>query len=220
MKRRIIFLGLLASLTGCEKEPEVSAPPEIVAGSATAQLNHLLTPIDRVERYENPLYDLLSAQELGEPSGGGTMQSQTGEIEYIDVAISLTDLDKGIPLVISKLEELGAPKGSVLEVYDTDPPREIPFGKAEGVGVYLDGVNLPDEVYQESDVNVVIDGLNKAIEGHGEMQGHWRGNTETALYFYGEDASRMIELMQDFLKTYPLCEGARVVTIAPKQAED
>jgi hypothetical protein len=77
--------------------------------------------------------------------------------------------------------------------------------------VYLDGVNLPDEVYKNSDVNVVIEELNKRIEGHGEMQSHWQGNTETGLCFYGDDANRMIALMQDFLDTYPLCKGARVV---------
>ncbi len=148
------------------------------------------------------------------------MQSKSGEIDFIDVEIDLTDLERGVPFVISKLEDLGAPKGSILRVRDTEPAREIPFGKAEGVGVYLDGVNLPDEVYKESDVNVVIKELNKSVEGHGEMQCYWQGNTETALYFYGDDAQMMAVLMKEFLDSYPLCKDARVVTIAPKQLQD
>ena len=52
------------------------------------------------------------------------------------------------------------------------------------------------------------------------MQSHWEGDTETALYFYGDDARKMAELMQNFLGSYPLCKGARVVTIAPKQAAE
>ena len=213
-------MGILSSLFGCKKQPETAAQVESAGMHVTAQLNHLLMPIDRGERYEDPLDEALSAQGLGETSGGGTMQEQSGEIQFIDVEIDLTDLEKGVPFVIAKLEELGAPKGSILRVHDTEPAREIPFGKAEGVGVYLDGVNLPDEVYKNSDVNVVIEELNKRIEGHGEMQSHWQGNTETGLYFYGDDSNRMISLMRDFLDTYPLCKGARVVTIAPKQAKD
>jgi len=213
-------MGILSSLFGCKKQPETPAQVESAGMHVTAQLNHLLMPMDRGERYEDPLDEALSAQGLGETSGGGTMQEQSGEIEFIDVEIDLTDLEKGVPFVIAKLEELGAPKGSILRVHDTEPSREIPFGKAEGVGIYLDGVNLPDEVYKDSDVNVVIEELNKRIEGHGEMQSHWQGNTETGLYFYGDDSNRMISLMRDFLDTYPLCKGARVVTIAPKQAKD
>lgn len=213
-------MGILSSLFGCKKQPETAAQVESAGMHVTAQLNHLLMPIDRGERYEDPLDEALSAQGLGETSGGGTMQEKSGEIEFIDVEIDLTDLEKGVPFVIAKLEGLGAPKGSILRVHDTEPAREIPFGKAEGVGIYLDGVNLPDEVYKNSDVNVVIEELNKRIEGHGEMQSHWQGNTETGLYFYGDDADGMIGLMRDFLNTYPLCKGARVVTIAPKQAKD
>jgi len=220
LKKALIIMGILSSLFGCKKQPETAAQVESAGMHVTAQLNHLLMPIDRGERYEDPLDEALSAQGLGETSGGGTMQEQSGEIQFIDVEIDLTDLEKGVPFVIAKLEELGAPKGSILRVHDTEPAREIPFGKAEGVGVYLDGVNLPDEVYKNSDVNVVIEELNKRIEGHGEMQSHWQGNTETGLYFYGDDSNRMISLMRDFLDTYPLCKGARVVTIAPKQAKD
>jgi hypothetical protein len=220
LKEALIIMGILSSLFGCKKQPETAAQVESAGMHVTAQLNHLLMPIDRGERYEDPLDEALSAQGLGETSGGGTMQEQSGEIQFIDVEIDLTDLEKGVPFVIAKLEELGAPKGSILRVHDTEPAREIPFGKAEGVGIYLDGVNLPDEVYKNSDVNVVIEELNKRIEGHGEMQSHWQGNTETGLYFYGDDSNRMISLMRDFLDTYPLCKGARVVTIAPKQAKD
>ena len=79
---------------------------------------------------------------------------------------------------------------------------------------------MPNEVYEKSDVNVVIDELDKRIEGIGEFQSHWRGNEETALYFYGSDAKQMISQMQDFLDSYPLCKDARVVVIAPKEAKE
>jgi hypothetical protein len=184
----------------------------------TAQLNHLLMPVDRGARYEDPLQEALAARGLGEVVGGGTMQLQSGEIEYIDVEVALTDASLGIPFVIATLEALGAPKGSKLQIMEGESVREMPFGKAEGVAVYLDGVNLPDAVYATSDVNVVIEELDGRLEGVGGMQSYWQGPRETALYFYGRDAQEMKRLMADFLAAYPLCAGARVVTIAPRAA--
>ena len=71
-------------------------------------------------------------------------------------------------------------------------------------------------MYKTWDVNGVIEELNKRLAGHGSLQGHWQGSTETALYLYGDDAEGMKKLISEFLGSYPLCKGARVVTIAPK----
>ncbi len=117
-----------------------------------AQLNDKIMPIARGEVYEDPLDEFLKLKWYGEVSGGGTLQSKTGEIEYCDVEIKLKDSTinkKAIVEIIEKLEELGAPKGSKLRIENTD--EEIMFGKLEGLAVYLDGINLADEVYKNSD---------------------------------------------------------------------
>jgi hypothetical protein len=67
---------------------------------------------------------------------------------------------------------------------------------------------------------LIIEELNKAVAGHSEMHSVWEGNTETALYFYGDNAGQMAEWMAEFLDSYPLCKGAPVVTIAPRQEND
>jgi len=195
-------------------KPTSPQPPQGTA--VTAQLNHKLMPIDRGDRYEDPLNDELTKHGFGETDGGGTMMSKTKEIEFIDVEMYLTQPEKSIPFVIERLESYGAPKGSKLIVRDGDKRTEIPFGKAEGIGVYLDGNNLPDEVYKTCDINVVIAELNKLVQGHGSFQCYWQGPTETALYIYGDDAELMKKLIEPYLAMYPLCKGARVVTIAPR----
>jgi len=197
-----------------DSKPAASQRPQGTA--VTAQLNHKLMPIDRGERYEDPLNDELAKHGYGESDGGGSMMSKTNEIEFIDVELSLTETDKSIPFVIERLEAYGAPKGSILFVREGEKLTKIPFGKVEGIGVYLDGTNLPDDVYKTCDVNVVIEEFNKLLKGHGEFQSHWQGPTETGLYLYGDEAERMKTLIAPFLATYPLCRGARVVTIAPK----
>ena len=69
--------------------------------------------------------------------------------------------------MIAILDACGAPKGSKLQISHEDGLHEIPFGKAEGVAIYLDGVNLPSAVYAASDVNVVIEQLDARLEGVG-----------------------------------------------------
>ncbi len=182
----------------------------------TATLNHKLMPLDRGERYEDPLQDALEKHGFGETDGGGTLTKKSGEIESIDVEMMLTQTRKSIPFVIERLEAYGAPKGSKLVIREDRQKREISFGPIEGFGAYLDGVNLPDEVYKTSDVNLVIKEFNKRLKGHGSVQSYWQGPTETALYVYGDNAAKMKAKIAEFMATYPLCRGARVVTLAPK----
>ena len=77
------------------------------------------------------------------------------------------------------------------------------------------GVNLPDEVYKTSDSDVVVSEIDKRLEGHGEIETHWQGSTETALYIYGDSIATMKPLIADFMSSYPLCKGARVIDLTP-----
>jgi hypothetical protein len=180
-----------------------------------AQLAERIMPIDRGERYEYPLDDALIAAGLGEVTGGGTMQKRTGEIEYAGIDITLRDLEEGIPFVCRLLEERGAPKGSLLILREQDAEKQVPFGRTEGIAVYFDGVNLPDDVYRDCDIKVVWQEFSRRLDGEGEIRGHWHGPKETAFYIYGKSASRMKALLAEYMDTYPLCRGARVVAITP-----
>lgn len=90
----------------------------------------------------------------------------------------------------------------------------MPFGKAEGLAIYLNGTDLPKEVYEKSDVNVVYDTVEKLLGDRGAIQGYWQGPTETALYLYGDSAQEMREAIAGFLASYPLCQRARIIQIA------
>jgi hypothetical protein len=181
-----------------------------------AKLNEKIQPIERGEVYEDPLTDALTENGLGVVAGGGTMQEKSGEIEYAGIDVDLHKKAEGIRFVCDFLEARGAPKGSVLQVGD----ERYPFGKVEAIAVYFDGVNLPAEVYQESDINVVWAEFEKCIGPSGKIRGYWEGATETALYLYGESAAAMRSQIAGFLSSYPLCQGARVVTFAPPEASN
>lgn len=77
----------------------------------------------------------------------------------------------------------------------------------ECVLIYLDGVNLPDKVYEENDLSTLEDLLIEAINENdaGELDGNETGPETTTIFTYGPDANRLYAAMEDVLKTYPLC---------------
>ncbi|MFD0794663.1 hypothetical protein ACFQZX_13635 [Mucilaginibacter litoreus] len=178
------------------------------------QLNDKIMPIDRGELYEDPLDEFLKVKFYGEVSGGGTLQDVTGEIEYCDVEIKVNRKlsNAAIDDIINKLEALGAPKGSKLIIEETG--EQIPLGKLEGMAIYLDGINLSDEIYKNSDPGALAEEINSLIKSRADIVRHWKGETETALYFYGPSFEEMKASISDLLLADPLCENARVVQIA------
>ena len=178
-----------------------------------ARLNDRAQPLDRGDLYEDPLHEHLQAVGLGEVTGGGTQLMDRGEIEFCDVEIDASSVSTDVLSGIAgKLEELGAPKGSRLIVEGLD--EELPFGKFEGLAVYLNGSELPASVYKECDVNFVYSEFNRLLGAEGAIHSHWQGPTETALYMYGPSYDRMLGLLSSFIATYPLCERARCVQVA------
>jgi hypothetical protein len=180
-----------------------------------SQLNDKLMPIDRGNVYEDPLNELLKQKLYGEVSGGGTLLSKSNEIEYCDVEIKLREEElnrDAIAEIIDKLEELGAPKGSKLIIESTG--AKIEFGKLEGLALYLDGVNLPDEVYKNSNPNTLIAEIMTILKMETEVIRYWHGNTESAMYFYGLSFAGMKTAIADLVNSNPECENARIVQIA------
>jgi hypothetical protein len=202
-----IFQNLFKS----KKEPE----PEVLGNYIVATLNDKIMPMARGDVYEDLLDEFLKKMNYGEVTGGGTLQQETGEIEYCDIEICLNsdqiDLEI-IKQVINKLEELGAPKGSTLLIEKTG--EKIPFGVNEGLGIYLDGINLSEEVYKNSDSEAIALEICRLTNINSEVLRYWNGNTETALYFYDHSFEKMYQSIESFVKTNPECENSRIVQIA------
>jgi hypothetical protein len=178
-----------------------------------AQLNAKLQPIHRGEFFEDPLDEFLKAERIGSVSGGGTAMGDKGEISYCDIEIELAgDAETILPRLAAELERLGAPRGSFLQIAGMNQKKD--FGRAEGLGLYLNGTDLADATYANSDINDVIDSIGTLLKGTGRMLSYREGPEETALYFYGSTFTKMHQAMIAFLAATPLCEKCRVVQIA------
>ena len=172
-----------------------------------ARLYEHIEPLDRGERYEDPLDDALRAAQIGEVTGGGSQLGQTGEIEFADVEIRARSVDEALPVIVRSLEDSGAPAGSQI-LDENGVVRE--FGHQQSVAVYLDGVSLPDDVYENLDFADLVDQLTRAA-GDGSFHGSWSGNEETGLYFFGRSAEEMVERIESVLRPMPIGQNARVV---------
>jgi len=79
-----------------------------------------LEPLERADKYEEPLEESLTSSGFGVLTGGGAMLSAPDadghrEIEWCGIDIDLFDFDAGLNLLRTELTRLGAPKGTILE---------------------------------------------------------------------------------------------------------
>ncbi len=175
-------------------------------------LNARLRPMDRGDRFEDPLDELLRSQTPGgRVTGGGTLASTEGEPLSCDIEVEWSgDAVAGVDVIRSALTKGGAPRGSRITVADSDA---VPFGDFEGVGLYLNGTDLPAEVYANSDVNELIAALLGALGPDGDIYSYWEGPTETALFIYGPSADTIEARLTPVLESEPSAALSRLVRL-------
>jgi hypothetical protein len=83
-------------------------------------------PVERGAKYEDPLNAALVRAKLGAVTGGGTMMNKDKTIDWVGVDVELVDLRTGIPFLLKKLRELGAPPGSAIEYEEKGQKTTIP----------------------------------------------------------------------------------------------
>jgi hypothetical protein len=174
-----------------------------------ARVYEHIEPIDRGERYEDPLQARLEPGNLGRVTGGGSQLDESGSITYADIEIELANLDEGVRVVAETLEAAGAPVGSeLIEGSNSRVLKEL--GTLQCLAIFLDGATLPDEVYEALDFEAVVGELGEAA-GDGSFRGFWPGPQETALFFFGPDAEAMFKRIEPVIRRLPIGQNARVV---------
>lgn len=194
-------------MLGLFKKKEKANP-----GVMVVTLKAKLQPMDRGD-LEDAFTDVCDSRGIAaQVVGGGTMMLPHGEVDFCDIEIELPDLsDAKVAEVLEILATMLAPKGSFAMLPDG---KRIPFGHHEGLGLYLNGTELPDEVYANNDINQVIAECERLLEGVAMVNSHWRGDSETALYMYGTSYAEIERCINAFVDSSPLCQKSRRVQIA------
>ncbi len=79
-------------------------------------------PLERGDRFEDPLHEALAAAGLGEVTGGGSQMAAGGGIDYCGLDVAVSDRDRGLALIVETMRTLNAPPGTVVEEYE--PTRQ------------------------------------------------------------------------------------------------
>jgi hypothetical protein len=76
-----------------------------------------IQPLERGDRFEDPLDVALRESALGSVTGGGSQLGEDDTIEYCGIDVVTVDRARGIELVRRVMRECQCPDGSVIEEY-------------------------------------------------------------------------------------------------------
>jgi hypothetical protein len=181
-----------------------------VASRFWLHLNVRAQPKDRQSDFEDQLEGVLRRYHPGlTVTGAGTLLSPEGEPLRCDVDFEVEggDVATAMRRATVLLTAAGVGKGSRSRLENGEP---MPFGETEGLAIYLNGTDLPNEVYQD-DPNELAVALREALGAEFRRYYHWHGPRETALYLYGASAVRMRELAAGPLSRFRLAQRCRIV---------
>jgi hypothetical protein len=176
-----------------------------------------ILPVDRGNRYEDPLTSILEERGLGAVTGGGTQlkpraNPKEQDIEYVNLEVELANLDEALSVLKQKLNELGVPVGSLVRYYtDDEELHEEPVGEMEILHVYLDGINLSDDVYENASLDTICETIVEKMGPLGELREPGSWPSETLIYFVGKSADEMFKVIEGLHGDIPLLQNARIV---------
>lgn len=188
-----------------------------------ATINDKIKIDDGKAVYATPLDQYLKNKGYGEISVYTTLNDSLEVTGFFNMKIFLSEgINPNVMTeILTELENLGAPKGSKLTIKESE---EIPFGKREGLGLYLNFTNpFPEKenkkkyaIYEErkSDIYFIMLELQLLTNTREDFVRQCAGETYTALFLYGPSFDQMKKETSEFINTHPSCKGAKVVQVA------
>jgi hypothetical protein len=76
-----------------------------------------IQPIERGDRFEEPLHEALSAANVGEVTGGGSQLGEGTTVEYCGVDVAVSDRERGLSVIRETMRALAAPAGTIIEEF-------------------------------------------------------------------------------------------------------
>jgi len=171
----------------------------------TAVVNIKVQDLIRQDYFDEPLARFLAEVETGQLLTGRSIAGTAQDgVAYCEFEIMVTEaLDGTLDALVHALDEMGAPKGSLL-IDPTGARRDRTFGKSEGLALYL-----PDD----APVHDLIERLEMVLADSGTdgaLFDHWDGIEGQAVYFYGRSYDQMAASMASVLRDAPTHRHERI----------
>ncbi len=170
--------------------------------------------VEHLEEIEEFFAELFEETGLGKiVNGGGISYLDNNEVDYCDIDIDFKD-EKSIQAFIENAKHFPIAKDSLL-IYDE---MKVSIGEKEGLALYFDNKNLPEQPKSEEEVDPLIE-LIEALDASLEAKeydfffSYFEDSKITALYYYGESFEEMYKIFQDLLISNSLCKSVEIVQI-------
>lgn len=109
-----------------KKQKQLDGRQEVMLGFAEAAaergqhffyvlIHEPLGPMDRGEKYEDPLKDALG--ELGDVNGGGSQMGEGDTIAFCGLDVVVNHRERGLKVIRECLRSCGAPSNTIIEEY-------------------------------------------------------------------------------------------------------
>ncbi len=182
---------------------------------ARARLPLRITAEDAAAAFVAPLGHHLEQTGAGKVDGARVIAGDSGEAEWLEITLSMvSDAPHHLKAVADRLEQLDAPRGSVIG--NAECPDIYRFGRCEGLGLYLSkGDTGPGYDWLE-----VAEACTDAMAGLGIYQGARSLPDRTALYFYGDSFSKMKGAITFLLTTDPRCKNAYARRLLTSESQE
>lgn len=109
------MFSLIRKLFGKQEHPIFADADQASQGEFVyVKIPEALMPLDRGDKYEDPLHEILEAKNAGATTGGGSSLGDeradgTRPIEFVGIDLDLFDLESGLPVLREALIELAVP---------------------------------------------------------------------------------------------------------------
>jgi hypothetical protein len=108
--------------------PEIAGRAKVMRGLARGaadrgehffyiRIPESIGPVERGERYEEPLDDALSVGDLGRITGAGSQLGEGDTIAYCGIDVVVSDRKRGLEMIRKSMRRLGAPREAIVEEY-------------------------------------------------------------------------------------------------------
>ena len=180
----------------------------------TLYLNAKLQPFIRND-LEDIFEDFLEKHNLGSLTDNVPNSKVIEKTPYCNITFATSSIKELSEEEIITLKEffIENPVPKDTKIICNETKRLISVGTLEGLGLYINWTDLPNEVYVQNDINDLNEMILEQLGTKVQIMSYSEHENDTALYYYGSSFNDMHNEIKEIISSHPLCEKSKVQQI-------